>query len=149
MLVGTSLSTSQSAQASTSNVSDSKQQLVDIVLRPKSQKSLHKFVYDSVNPNSGSYRKFVTPSTFSKRFGQSPKQIKALQSYLRKYHLKAETYKGNLIMVVRGSTKNIEKAFKVNLVNVNNGEVKYQKANRNPQLPKKTIKSCVYRFWLV
>lgn len=140
LLVGTGLYERQPVQASTSNVSDSKQQLVDIVLRPKSQKSLHKFVYDSVNPSSESYRKFVTPSTFSKRFGKSPKQIKALQSYLRKHHLKVETYKGNLIMVVRGSTQNIEKAFKVNLVNVNNGEVKYQKANRNPQLPKKLSK---------
>lgn len=50
--------------SSTTNVSDSKQQLVDIVLRPKSQKTLHKFVYDSVNPNSSSYRKFVTRGLF-------------------------------------------------------------------------------------
>lgn len=126
--------------SSTTNVSDSKQQLVDIVLRPKSQKTLHKFVYDSVNPNSSSYRKFVTPGTFSKRFSQSPSKIKALKNYLHKHHLKAQTYKGNLIMVVKGSTKNIEKAFKVKLVNVNNGEVKFQKATSNPKLPKKLSK---------
>ncbi len=51
-------------------------------------------------------------------------------------------------MAVQGSTKNIEKAFKVNLVNVNNGEVKYQKANRNPKLPKKLSKSVYTVFGL-
>lgn len=140
ILVGSCVSQAQQVQAKTTNVSDSKQQLVDIVLRPKSQKSLHKFVYNSVDPSSSSYRNFVTPDTFSKRFGQSSKNVKALQTYLKKHHLKAQTYKGNLIMVVQGSTRNVEKAFKVNLVNVNNGEVKYQKANRNPKLPKRLSK---------
>ncbi len=56
-LMGTGAATTQQVQAKTSNVSDSKQQLVDIVLRPKSQKSLHKFVYNSVDPTSSSYRK--------------------------------------------------------------------------------------------
>lgn len=147
-LMGTGAATTQQVQAKTSNVSDSKQQLVDIVLRPKSQKSLHKFVYNSVDPTSSSYRKFVTSSTFSKQFGQSSKQVHALQSYLKKHHLKTTTYKGNLVMAVQGSTKNIEKAFKVNLVNVNNGEVKYQKANRNPKLPKKLSKSVYTVFGL-
>ncbi|AFS00414.1 S53 family peptidase [Lentilactobacillus buchneri] len=140
LAIGGSAATSGQAAAKTTNVADSKQQLVDIVLRPKSQSALHQFVYNTVTPSSPTYRKFVSPSTFAKRFSQSPKQIKALQTYLRHHHLKAQTYKGNLIMVVKGSTKNVEKAFKVNLVNVNNGEVKYQKASRNPQLPKKLSK---------
>ncbi|MEE8823677.1 pseudomonalisin precursor [Lentilactobacillus sunkii] len=148
ILLGSCVSGAPQAQAKTTNVSDSKQQLVDIVLRPKSQKSLHKFVYDSVNPSSSSYRSFVTPTTFSKRFGQNSKNVKALQTYLKKHHLKASTYKGNLIMVVQGKTKNIEKAFKVNLVNVNNGEVKYQKASRTPKLPKRLSKSVYTIFGL-
>lgn len=148
ILLGSCVSGAPQAQAKTTNVSDSKQQLVDIVLRPKSQKSLHKFVYDSVNPSSSSYRSFLTPTTFSKRFGQNSKNVKALQTYLKKHHLKAQTYKGNLIMVVQGKTKNIEKAFKVNLVNVNNGEVKYQKASRTPKLPKRLSKSVYTIFGL-
>ncbi|GHP13041.1 aspartyl protease [Lentilactobacillus fungorum] len=136
-------SPTQAASEQTSEVSDSKQQLVDIVLKPKSQTNLDKFVYQSVNPNSKNYRRFVTAGTFAKRFGQKSANIVKIRKYLHGHHLKASVYRGNLVMTVKGTTRNIEKAFKVNLVNVKSDGISYQKSKGAPKLPK-TISKSVY-----
>lgn len=140
--------TAFAATTQTSEVSDSKQQLIDIVLKPKSQTKLLNFVYDSVDPSNRHYRKFVTSGQFASRFGQSTKQITQIRKYLKKHHLRATVYRGNLVMVVRGTTKNVEKAFKVNLVNVKEDGVHYQKSKGAPKLPKSISKSVYAVFGL-
>ncbi|MFT8596025.1 MAG: protease pro-enzyme activation domain-containing protein, partial [Lentilactobacillus hilgardii] len=92
ILIGVTNGTPVSAKSSTTNVSGSKQQLVDIVLKPKSQKKLDQFVYQSVDPTSTNYRKFVSSGQFASKFGQSTKNIQKLRQYLKKYHLRTEVY---------------------------------------------------------
>lgn len=139
---------SKAAIQQTSEVADSKQQLIDIVLKPKSQSDLDSFVYHSVDPTSRYYRKFITPKTFANRFGQRTTKITKIRQYLHQHHLKASVYGGNLVMVVKGSTKNIENAFKVHLVNVHDNGLTYQKSKGAPKLPKSISKSVYAVFGL-
>ncbi|MCV3740518.1 S53 family peptidase [Lentilactobacillus hilgardii] len=141
ILIGVTNGTPVSAKSSTTNVSGSKQQLVDIVLKPKSQKKLDQFVYQSVDPTSTNYRKFVSSGQFASKFGQSTKNIQKLRQYLKKYHLRTEVYRGNLVMAVKGSTRNVQKAFKVKLVMVSKNKIRYQKATKKPTVPKSVSKS--------
>ncbi|MDH5104226.1 S53 family peptidase [Lentilactobacillus diolivorans] len=133
----------RATKAKTTQVANSKQQLVDIVMKPKSQQNLDDFVYDSVDPGNINYRKFVSAKQFAAQFGQNATNIKKLRVYLNKNHLKTTVYRGNLIMSVTGTTKNIERAFKVNLVNVTKGSLKYQKAIGTARVPK-TLNRAVY-----
>ncbi|EEI23397.1 protease pro-enzyme activation domain-containing protein, partial [Lentilactobacillus hilgardii] len=141
VLIGVTNGTPVSAKSSTTNVSGSKQQLVDIVLKPKSQKKLDQFVYQSVDPTSSNYRKFVSSGQFASKFGQSTKNMQKLRQYLKKYHLRTEVYRGNLVMAVKGSTRNVQKAFKVKLVMVSKNKIRYQKTTKKPTVPKSVSKS--------
>lgn len=128
---------SVSAKTKAVAVSSHKQQLVDVVLKPKSQTNLNRFVYETVDPANSNYHKFVGAGDFASRFGQPTKNIQKLKHYLKQHHLKSAVYRGNLVMVVKGSTKNIQKAFKVKLVNVTkNKKIAYQKTTKKPSLPK-------------
>ncbi len=143
MVIGIELIVAPGVMAKTkmTSVSQSKQQLVDIVLKPKSQSNLDRFVYNSVDPNNSSYRKFVSSSEFATRFGQSQQRITAIRTYLKKYHLKSTLYRGNLVMAVSGTTKNVQRAFKAKLVNVTDGKTSYQKSTKTPSLPKRLSSS--------
>ncbi len=134
-------SSSASAKTKTTAVSASKQQLIDVVLKPRSQKKLDQFVYQSVDPTAKNYRKFVTSGQFADKFGQPTKNVQKIRHYLNRYHLKTVVYRGNLVMAVKGSTKNIQKAFKVKLVNVSKNKTTYQKTTKKPTIPKSFSKS--------
>lgn len=85
----------RATKAKTTQVANSKQQLVDIVMKPKSQQNLDDFVYDSVDPGNINYRKFVSAKQFASQFGQNATNIKKLRVYLNKNHLKTTVYRGN------------------------------------------------------
>lgn len=129
------------AKEKITKVSSSKKQLVDVIFRPKSQPKLTQFVYDSVNPNRSQYQKFVSPKQFASQYGQPTKNINRVRNYLKKHHLSSVLYSGNLVLAVKGTTRNVEKAFNVKLENVTEGGTTYQKATKTPKLPKSSSKS--------
>lgn len=137
-----------SAKTTYKAVSASKNQLVDIVLKPRSQSAMGSYAYQVVTPSSKNYHKYLTSKQVSSKYGQTTAKVNALKKYLKKYHLKAGVYSGNMVMVVKGSTKNVEKAFKVKLYNVKSNGNSYQKAKGTPKLPTSLQKSTMAIFGL-
>ncbi|MCY9807087.1 S53 family peptidase [Lentilactobacillus senioris] len=137
-----------SAKTTYKAVSASKSQLVDIVLKPKSQSAMGSYAYQVVTPSSKNYHKYLTSQQVANKYGQSTTKVNAIKKYLKKYHLSAGVYRGNLVMTVKGSTKNIERAFKVKLYNVKSHGNSYQKAKGTPKLPAKLQKSTMAIFGL-
>ncbi len=135
MMIAFGYFASASVNASTKPVSSSKQQQISIVFGTRNTGQLTSFVYATANPSSSSFRHFLTPDQFASSYGQSSSTINKLKSYLSKYHLKSTVYKGNIVVSVSGSTGNIEKAFKVQLVNETQKGVTFQKATKGPKLP--------------
>lgn len=131
------------AKTKVNNVSNNKNQSIDIVLKSKNPSAMGSMAYQTVNSGSKSYHKFLTPKQFASKYGQSNSKVKAIQRYLTKYHLKTKVYSGNLIMRVNGSTKNINKAFNTKLVNVKTSTLTYQKPSKTPKLPGK-LNSSIY-----
>lgn len=136
------------AKTTTKAVKGSQTQLVDIVLKPKNESAIGSYAYQVVSPNSSSYHKYLTSKQVASKYGQSSSKINALKKYLKKYHLKAGVYSGNMVMVVKGSTSNVQKAFKVKLYTVKKGSTTYQKAKGTPTLPASLKKNTTAIFGL-
>lgn len=94
-------------------------QSVDIVLKPHNTKDLNNYTYAVTKKENANFHKYLTPDQFASRYGQSPSSVNQITKYMKKYGLKVATFKGNLIMNVTGTTKNMEKAFHVKIVNKN------------------------------
>ena len=128
LLLGASVSINADAKAKTKSTSskntntvipigDKAPQSVDIVLKPHNTKDLNNYTYAVTKKGNANFHKYLTPDQFASKYGQSSSAVNQITKYMKKYNLKVTTYKGNLVMNVTGSTKNMEKAFHVKIVN--------------------------------
>lgn len=86
--------------------------VVNVAFKPTNETDLTNYVYNTVDPTSGDFHHYLTPSEFAAKFGQSASYVQSFEEYLKPYHVSAYVYPGNLAMKVEGSKTNLRKAFK-------------------------------------
>ncbi|MCT3392392.1 S53 family peptidase [Lentilactobacillus hilgardii] len=95
---------------------DNRSTVVNVAFKASNENDLTNYVYDTVDPNSANYHKYLSPSEFAQKFGQSDSYLSSFRSYLNRYHLSTYAYPGNLSLKIRGTKANVNKAFKAKYV---------------------------------
>lgn len=85
--------------------------VANVVFKPTSEAKLTQYVYDTVDPQSANYHRYLTPDEFAQKFGQSNHYISTFKQYLNKHHVHVSAYRGNLSLKVWGTRANVNKAF--------------------------------------
>jgi subtilase family serine protease len=91
--------------------SDNAPTIANVVFKPTNETNLTNYVYDTVDPNSQYFHHYLSPGEFAQKFGQSDRYVAAFKTYLKKYHVKADVYGGNLSLKVSGTRNNVNRAF--------------------------------------
>ncbi|WP_283680433.1 S53 family peptidase [Lentilactobacillus sp. Marseille-Q4993] len=128
------------ALASQTLVKSTTTQTVDIVLKTKHSSELTNEVKRISGTSGIKTNDFLSPQQFANKYGAKRNVIKQITRELKQNHLKPSTYKGGWIIVVKGTTKNIQRAFHTKLVNIKTSQKKYQRAVKTPKLSKKSMK---------
>jgi subtilase family serine protease len=80
---------------------------------------LQTFVNQVSNPNSPSYRHFLSPAQVAQRFGASPADVQATVSFLEASGFKVTSVgKSNYAIFAEGTAAQVQKAFQTNLVRI-------------------------------
>ncbi|TPR38752.1 aspartyl protease [Apilactobacillus micheneri] len=108
-----------------------------VAMKIKHQNSLNTYILNKNN------KKFISTKQFSNRYGQDKNNIYIIKRYFYKYHLKVKVYRGNLILKVYGSIKNIQKALKFKFINLNKSGANVIKPNHKLTLPKRYQKNII------
>lgn len=136
--VGMLLTGGMTAQAKSKStqkpVKGSKVQLVDVILKPKNEAGLSKYVYQTVTPGNSKYHKYLSSHQVAQKYGQSDSKVKVMRKYLAKYHIKGVMYAGNMVLAVKGKTSDIQKAFYVKLYTTKQNGVTIQKTKGTPKI---------------
>ena len=91
---------------------------LDIVLPLRDQAGLDAFLSDLYNPASSHYRKFLTPSQFTQRFGPPQQDYDAVVEYVKAHGLAVVGgTRDGMDVQVRGPVSAVESAFHVLLKN--------------------------------
>ena len=89
---------------------------LDVVLPVRNRAELDAFVEELYTPGSPSYRKFVTPSEFTERFGPSQDDYDAAVNYLTRHGLTiVGGTRDGMEIQVKGNVAAIENAFHVKM----------------------------------
>ncbi len=91
--------------------------IINVSLKPTNQTGLTNFVYETVDPASTNFHKYLSSIDFQTQFGQPDNFITSFENYLNKFHLTTSVYAGNLAIKVSGSQANLVKAFNAKYVN--------------------------------
>lgn len=113
---------------------------ISVVLKPHNQSGLTKFIYSTSNPNSKNYHKYISSSQFADRYGSRTKTIKLAKAYFKKYHLKTKVNRGNLVISVTGTRRQLENAFHVWFIKSSWNGSSYRKVVGTPRISKKLSK---------
>lgn len=112
--------------------------IATVVLKAKNANQMTSAINDTVDPNSPTYRQYLSTSQFTKDYGQSSATINKFKSYFKKHHLKTKALDGNLVLTVEGSRKNLIKAFDAKRASANH-EYHYVKTKLPKPLSSKTL----------
>ncbi|WP_283679701.1 S53 family peptidase [Lentilactobacillus sp. Marseille-Q4993] len=93
---------------------------VSLVFNPTNSGELTDYVYDTVDPASANYHQYLSGDEFANKFGATSTTISSFKNYFKKYKVSATPLSGNLVMKIRGSKTNLNKAFKAKLVKKTN-----------------------------
>jgi len=89
---------------------------VSVTLRPRDPAALAAYAQAVSTPGSASYRRYLTPPQFARRFGATPAQISAVRRSLRAHGLTPRAVsRGALSISVAASAARLERAFSVSL----------------------------------
>lgn len=89
---------------------------VTVALRPHDPAALAAYARAVATPGSPSYRRYLTPAQFARRFGATPAQISAVRRALRARGLApGAVSRGALSIAVMASAARLERAFDVSL----------------------------------
>jgi subtilase family serine protease len=89
---------------------------VTVALRPRDPAALAAYARAVSTPGSPSYRRYLTPAQFARRFGATPAQISAVRRSLRAHGLTPGALsRGALSISVAASARRLERAFSVSL----------------------------------
>ena len=90
---------------------------LDVVLPLRDQAGLDAFLAELYNPNSPSYRNFLTPAEFTARFGPTQADYNALVHYLQSYGFTVVGgSRDGMEVQVKGPVSAIESAFQVKML---------------------------------
>ncbi|PAK84346.1 S53 family peptidase [Lentilactobacillus parakefiri] len=89
-----------------------KKTVVNVALKPTNESELTNYVYDTVDPTSAAFHQYLTPTEFASKFGQSDAYIQSFKDYLKKYHVQAIAYPGNMSLKLTATTADMRRAFK-------------------------------------
>jgi len=91
----------------------------DVVLSPRDQSALTRYIADLDNTASANYHHFLTTTEFATRFGAGASAVASVTDYLRSFHLSVLALsKSHLTLRVRGLTSNIAHAFNAPVASV-------------------------------
>ena len=94
---------------------------LDIVLPLRDQEGLENFLKELYNPASPSYRKFLTVSEFTDRFGPSQEDYNTVIDFATANHFKiVGGSRDGMDIQIEGSVANIEKAFNISMLTYEN-----------------------------
>jgi kumamolisin len=88
-------------------VKASKKEIVSFVLKERNEASLERKV------NAGIYSHFLTVRQFANSYGQTGSKIRALEKYLRKFHLKVTSYADGIDVTATGTAGAFNHALSV------------------------------------
>jgi Pro-kumamolisin, activation domain/Putative Ig domain len=89
---------------------------VTVTLRPRDPAALAAYARAVSTPGSASYRSYLTPAQFARRFGATPAQIRGVRQSLRAQGLApGAVSRGALSISVVASAARVERAFSVSL----------------------------------
>src|SRR6185437_14379042 len=89
---------------------------LDVVLPLRDKAGLDRFIKDLYNTSSPSFRRFLTVSEFTERFGPTRQDYDALTSYLTSNGLQViGGSRDGMDVQVEGSTQAIQNAFSVSM----------------------------------
>ena len=85
-------------------------------LSSPNESELDRFLDDLHNPNSQSYRKFLTPEEFTVKFGPTQQQVDKIVGFLKSNGLKTVKVSSNRVLIEgEGLAENIYRAFNCNI----------------------------------
>jgi len=101
----------------TGRLPESQPMSLDIVLQLRDPAALESFLDDIYNPESSSYRHYVTPAEFTERFGPSQAEYDAVVKYAATHGLKVTGgSRDGMEVQVKGPVSAVENAFHVSLL---------------------------------
>ena len=108
---------------------------VTLTLASKNASGLTTFVNEVRTPGSASYHAFLTPAQFATNYGATSTTVTAVKNFAAANGLTVtHIAPNNLIMSIRGTVANVEKAFSVQIDNFSkNGQV-IRANTTNPQI---------------
>jgi len=113
-----------------------------LVLKRDDQAGFERYLKDVYDPQSPNYRKFLSQSELSDRFGPSSENYSALLSYLRKNGFtEIEGSTNRMTITVRGARAQVERTFGVHIREYQIGEKTFYANDRDPALPQQLASS--------
>ncbi|MGH8457361.1 MAG: S53 family peptidase, partial [Stenotrophobium sp.] len=108
-----------------------------LVLKRDDQAGFDHYMKEVYDPHSKHYRRFLTQTQITKKFGPSRKGYEQVLSYLRGQGFKlAEGSKNRLTLTVRGTRAGAERAFALHIGNYQIGDRRLYANDLNPALPR-------------
>jgi hypothetical protein len=107
-----------------------------LVLRRADQSGFERYLRDVYNPSSTNYRRFLTQSELSDRFGPSRDAYDGVLSYLQDHGFTLVKGSANrLTLTVRGTRAQAERTFAIHIGDYKIGDTTFYANDSNPQLP--------------
>jgi len=117
-------------------IADSTRLTLGIVLRRDDTAGFEQYMKKVYSPGSGSYRHFLTQEQITERFGPSAKTYAEVSAYMRSKGLTViKDSKNRLTIMVRGSRKSVESAFRLRIQDYQFHDVDYFANDADPALP--------------
>ena len=110
--------------------------LLTIVLRRADQAGFDRYLHDAYDSHSPLFRRFLTPTQVSDRFGPSAAAYRAVLSYLQESGLKmVEGSTDRLTLTMRGTRAQAERAFSVRIKDFEYAGMRFYANDTDPAVP--------------
>ncbi len=107
-----------------------------LVLKRDDQAGFERYLHEVYDASSPNYRKFLTQSELSDRFGPSRGTYDKVLSHLQRNGFTlVEGSENRLTLMVRGNRSEVEKAFALHIRNYKIGDKRFYANDRDPELP--------------
>jgi subtilase family serine protease len=109
---------------------------VSLVLKVKHPERLEDFVADTQEPGSSNYHRFLSVREFADRFSPSQREIDQITRFLHGFGITVnEVYADRLLIKATGTADAFNRAFSVDLHDVNEHGRRYHRHHHDPIIP--------------
>jgi subtilase family serine protease len=118
-------------------VAADKPQTISLVLKLRHQAELEAYIAQTIDPESASFHRFLSPEAFAANYGPSEGELQAVLAYLGSQGIRVdEVHANHLVLRVTGTTAQFNALFSTQLVQDRDEKGRaYQRPARKPQLP--------------